>query len=42
MPSLNGYKHGPEWVEELIAHGTRGDAGESVPGHALFLNKVEY
>ncbi len=35
-------KHGPEWVAELIASGTRGDAGESVPGHALFLNKVEY
>ena len=35
-------KHRPEWVAELIATGTRGDAGESVSGHALFLNKVEY
>ncbi len=35
-------KHRPEWVAELIASGTRGDAGESVPGHALFLNRVEY
>ena len=35
-------KHSPEWIGELIATGTRGDAGESVPGHALFLNKVEY
>ena len=35
-------KHSPEWVAELIRSGTRGDAGESVPGHALFLNKVEY
>ena len=35
-------KHEPEWVAELIERGTRGDAGESVPGHALFLNKVEY
>jgi tRNA pseudouridine38-40 synthase len=35
-------KHSPEWVAELIKSGTRGDAGESVPGHALFLNKVEY
>ena len=35
-------KHAPEWVAELIERGTRGDAGESVPGHALFLNKVEY
>ena len=35
-------KDAPEWVAELIESGTRGDAGESVPGHALFLNKVEY
>ena len=35
-------KHRPEWRAELIASGTRGDAGESVPGHALFLNKVLY
>ena len=35
-------KHAPEWVAELIESGTRGDAGESVPGHALFLNKVDY
>ena len=35
-------KHKPEWVAELIETGTRGDAGESVPGHALFLSKVNY
>ena len=35
-------KHRPEWIAELIESGTRGDAGESVPGHALFLNKVLY
>ena len=35
-------KHEPEWVVQLIESGTRGDAGESVPGHALFLNHVEY
>ena len=35
-------KHSPEWVAELMASGTRGDAGESVPGHALFLNRVLY
>ena len=35
-------KHRPEWVAGLIASGSRGDAGESVPGHALFLNKVLY
>ena len=35
-------KHAPDWVKELIETGTRGDAGESVPGHALFLSKVRY
>ena len=35
-------KHDPEWVAELIKYGSRGDAGESVPGNALFLNKVDY
>ena len=29
-------------VKELVEKGTRSDAGESVPGHALFLNKVGY
>ena len=32
----------PEWIRELVMDGTRSDAGESVPGHALFLNRVEY
>ena len=35
-------KHDPAWVKKLIETGTRGDAGESVPGHALFLSKVKY
>lgn len=35
-------RHAPEWIAELIASGTRSDAGESVPGHALFLSKVIY
>ena len=35
-------KHRPEWIAELIEGGKRSDAGESVPGNALFLNKVEY
>jgi len=35
-------KRDPAWVKELIETGTRGDAGESVPGHALFLSKVRY
>ena len=35
-------KQSPEWIAELIANGTRSEAGESVPGHALFLSKVKY
>ena len=35
-------KRPPEWIADLIEHGTRSDAGESVPGHALFLNSVQY
>ena len=35
-------KQRPEWIGELVMDGTRSDAGESVPGHALFLNRVEY
>lgn len=31
-----------ESVEKLLQDGTRGDAGESVPGHALFLSQIEY
>lgn len=31
-----------ESVGELLASGTRSEAGESVPGHALFLSKVLY
>lgn len=34
--------HEPEYIMEILDHGTRGDAGQSVPGHALFLTKVEY
>lgn len=35
-------KKEPNWFEELIACGTRSDAGESVPGKALFLSEVKY
>ena len=35
-------KRSVESVAELIAGGTRSDAGESVPGHALFLSHIEY
>jgi tRNA pseudouridine38-40 synthase len=35
-------KKDPQWIGELIHQGTRSDAGESVPGNALFLNKIQY
>ena len=35
-------RHDLAWMEGLLQGGTRSDAGESVPGHALFLTKVEY
>ena len=35
-------KRSAESVRGLIASGTRCDAGESVPGHALFLSEVRY
>lgn len=35
-------KKSPEWVEELIKSGTRSDAGQSVPGNALFFCGAEY
>lgn len=30
------------WMKDLLEEGTRSDAGESVPGHALFLCGVRY
>lgn len=35
-------RHDIDWMKVLLQGGTRSDAGESVPGHALFLTKVEY
>lgn len=35
-------RRSPESIAELIENGTRCDAGQSVPGHALFLSKVKY
>lgn len=35
-------RHDEEWIGSLLRNGTRSDAGESVPGHALFLSGVEY
>ena len=30
------------WLAGLVEGGNRSDAGESVPGQALFLTRVEY
>ena len=35
-------KKEPEWITELIASGSRSDAGSSVPGNALFFSGAEY
>ena len=35
-------KQAPEWIDEVLTAGERGKAGESVPGHALFLQRVLY
>lgn len=35
-------KRSVEWFRELIGNGTRSDAGESVPGFALFLTGIGY
>lgn len=35
-------KHGPEWITGVIASKDRGKAGQSVPGKALFLTRVDY
>lgn len=35
-------KHEPEWIRELVSSGCRSDAGESVPGNALFLSRIGY
>lgn len=34
--------HKPEYIIELFEKGNRSDAGQSVPGQALFLNRIEY
>ncbi|MBO4434110.1 MAG: tRNA pseudouridine(38-40) synthase TruA [Bacteroidales bacterium] len=35
-------RRSPDSVIDLLASGTRSDAGESVPAHALFLSRVDY
>lgn len=35
-------KKSPSWITELIASGSRSEAGQSVPGHALFFTGAEH
>ena len=35
-------RHEPEWVLDVLASRDRCRAGQSVPGHALFLTRVHY
>ena len=35
-------KKDPSWISGLIASGSRSDAGQSVPGNALFFCGAEY
>ena len=35
-------KKQPSWIQELISSGSRSDAGQSVPGNALFFCGAEY
>ena len=35
-------KKDPAWIDELIRSGSRSDAGQSVPGNALFFCGAEY
>ena len=35
-------KQDAQWIDKLLQGGTRSDAAESVPGHALFLCGIKY
>lgn len=35
-------KKEPEWIEEMLKAKDRSSAGNSVPGHALFLTRIKY
>ncbi len=35
-------KRSPEWIAEMLEKKDRNAAGSSVPGNALFLNRIEY
>ncbi|HIT48467.1 MAG TPA: tRNA pseudouridine(38-40) synthase TruA [Candidatus Coprenecus stercoripullorum] len=42
MIEIGRGRRSPEWMREVIESSDRGMAGQSVPGHALFLTGIEY
>ncbi len=42
MIEIGRGKRDPEWINELLASGDRCAAGQSVPGHALYLTSISY
>ena len=42
MIDIGRGRHDSEWITELIESGKRSNAGESVPGNALFFIKANY
>ena len=42
MVEIGRGRHSPEWMREVIGSGSRSKAGQSVPGHALYLSAVDY
>lgn len=42
MVDIGRGRNEASYINRLLAGGTRSDAGQSVPGHALFLDKVSY
>lgn len=42
MVDIGRGKREPEYIVELLEKGTRSDAGQSVPGYALFLTDIRY
>ncbi len=42
MIEIGRGKRDPQWINELLASGDRCAAGQSVPGHALYLTAISY
>ncbi|MFC2381509.1 MAG: tRNA pseudouridine(38-40) synthase TruA [Prevotella nigrescens] len=42
LVEVGRYRISPDEFQKIVDHGTRSDAGESMPGNALFLWDVEY